>query len=258
MTTSGSGSEGARKESARRALELLFAFTEDRPVASVRQLADAIGVPVPTVHRYVALLRDMGLVEESARGQYHLTARVTGLYRAFRQVTSIVDIAEPFMRELAEQIEETVLLIRLVNGVPACIHRIEAPRLFRMSIEVGQHLPPLRGASARLLLGDLPSAERERYVDRALASNALPPLNGKDEFLREAQQEASRGWTVSSEEIGEGFWTAAAAIKQHGRTIATVSTPCAGFLLDDEKRSIIVEMIQKTASQISGSLADVS
>ncbi|MFI1291775.1 IclR family transcriptional regulator [Streptomyces sp. NPDC020792] len=248
------GTSGSGPDSARRALELLFAFTEDRPVASVRQLAEEIGVPVPSVHRYVALLRDMGLIEEGARGQYHLTMRVSALYRSARRATSIVDIAEPFMRELAEQIEETVVLIRLVNGLPVCIHRVEAPRPVRMSMEVGQQLPPLRGASVRLLLGDLPRAQRERYVDRALASGALPPLCGRDEFLRDAEKAASQGWATSNEEIREGSWTASAAIKQDDRTVAVLTTHCVAFLTDDEKRATIVELIQKDVSKISDSL----
>ena len=250
MATSKTGAD-----SARRALELLFAFTEQRPVASVRQLAEAIDAPVPSVHRYVALLRDMGLIEEGVRGQYHLTLRVAALNRAARQATSIVDIAEPFMRQLSDEIDETVLLARLVHALPVCIHRIETPRRLRLSFEIGQNLPPLRGASVRLLLGALTPAERERYLDQALAAGALPPVNSRDEFLSDVERDVERGWAVSNQEIDEGVWAAAAPVTEAGRTVAAVSAPCLAFRLDKQKRAHIIDLVQKTAGQISGALS---
>lgn len=248
------GTSGSGPDSARRALELLLAFTEDKPVASVRQLAERIGVPAPSVHRYVALLRDMGLIVEGARGQYHLSMRVSALYRSARQAMPIVDIAEPLMRELSEELQETVVLIRLVNGLPVCIHRVEAPTPIRIAIDIGQQLPPLRGASVRLLVGDLAKAERERFVDRALASGALPPVHGRDEFLKDVEIAADRGWATSNEETREGSWTASAAVKQDGRTVAALTTHCVAFLTDDAKRAVIVELLEKFASRISDGL----
>ena len=196
----------------------------------------------------------MGLIVEGARGQYHLSMRVSALYRSARQAMPIVDIAEPLMRELSEELQETVVLIRLVNGLPVCIHRVEAPTPIRIAIDIGQQLPPLRGASVRLLVGDLAKAERERFVDRALASGALPPVHGRDEFLKDVEIAADRGWATSNEETREGSWTASAAVKQDGRTVAALTTHCVAFLTDDAKRAVIVELLEKFASRISDGL----
>lgn len=250
VTTSKAGAD-----SARRVLELLFAFTEQRPVASVRQLAEVIGIPAPSAHRYVALLRDMGLIEEGARGRYHLTMRVAALDRAARQGASIVDIAEPLIRQLSDQIDETVLLIRLVHGRPVCLQRIETLRRLRLSFEIGQHLPPLRGAGVRLLLGALTPSERERYIDRALTSGAAPPVRPRDDYLRDIERDVERGWAVSDQEIDEGVWAAAAPITEAGRIVAAISAPCPVFRLDDKTRRQIIELVRKTATQISAALA---
>ncbi|MET8805898.1 IclR family transcriptional regulator [Streptomyces sp. NPDC004546] len=245
----------AGADSGRRALELLFAFTEQRPVASVRQLAEDLQIPVPTAHRYVALLRDMGLIEERERGQYHLTMRVAALGRAARSATPLVHIAEPYMRELSEQIDETVLLVRMVHGLPVCIHRVESLRPFRLSFEPGQNMPPLRGASVRLLIGGLPESERERYVDRALAAGSLPPVSGRDAFLSDIARAVDQGWDVSREEIDEGVWAASAPIKEGGLTRAALSAPCPAFRLDESKRSAIIDQVRKTAEHISQALS---
>ena len=80
----------AGPESARRALEMLFCFRRDRPVATVKQLASELDLPLPSAHRYVALLRSQGLVTESDRGHYHLTHRVVLLAEAAWVVVMIV------------------------------------------------------------------------------------------------------------------------------------------------------------------------
>lgn len=248
MATSKAGAD-----SGRRALDMLFAFTQ-RPVASVRELAQDLGIPAPSAHRYVALLRDMGLIEEGARGQYHLTMRVAALGRAAREATPIATIAEPYMRELSAQLEETVMLVRLVHGLPVCVHRIETARRFRLSFEIGQNLPPLRGASARLLLGGLTTAERQRYVDQALKAGARPPVVGRDKFLAQVERDVERGWAVSNEEIDEGVWAASAAIREGSDIVAALSAPCPAFRLDQAKRETIIELLQKTAGDISHAL----
>jgi DNA-binding IclR family transcriptional regulator len=233
---------------------MLFAFTRQRPVASVRELAHDLEIPVPSVHRYVALLRDMGLIEEGARGQYHLTMRVAELGRAAREATPLLSIAEPYMRELSTQLEETVMLVRLVHGLPVCVHRIETAHRFRLSFEIGQNLPPLRGASVRLLLGSLTATERQSYVDQALEAGARPPVVGREDFLAEVQRDAARGWAVSNEEIDQGVWAASAAVREGGHTVAALSVPCPAFRLDKADRETVIELAGKAAARISQAL----
>lgn len=244
----------AGADSGRRALEMLFAFTEQRPVASVRDLAADLDIPVPSVHRYVALLRDMGLIEEGARGQYHLTMRVSALNRAARVATPLVSIADPYMRALSAELEETVMLVRLVQGLPVCMHRVETSRRIRLSFEIGQQMPPLRGASARLLLGGLPVAERQRYLDRALGSGARPPEVGVEKFLDQVTRDAQAGWAVSNQEIDEGVWAGCAAIREGSQIIATLSVPCPAFRMNDERRRIVIDRAMAAAERISAAL----
>ncbi|MDQ0260851.1 IclR family transcriptional regulator [Sinomonas atrocyanea] len=240
-------------DSARRAIDLLFAF-ERVPLATVRELAEAVEMPVPSAHRYVAMLRDMGLVEEAGRSQYRLTMRVIALGHAARRATSLIDVIRPFMQALAEETQETVLLVQPIAGLPVCTNRIEAPRRLRLSFEVGQHLPPLRGASAHLLLAAQAEEDRLSYAKEAIARGELPPVSGIEGFLEEVRRDAERGWAVSREEIDEGVWSAAASIQNEGVFVGTLSVPCPAFLMNDEKAEGIIDAVKKTALQISETL----
>lgn len=241
-------------DSGRRALQMLFAFTEQRPVASARELAADLGIPVPSVHRYVALLRDMGVLEEGARGQYHLTLRVAALNRAARAATPLVSIADPFMRDLSDRLGETVMMVRLVQDLPVCMHRVETTQRIKLSFEIGQHLPPLRGASVRLLLGGLSPAERKRYLDDALASGARPPEGGAEYFLDLVERDAKRGWAVSNQEIDDGVWAGCAAVRDDGQVVATLSVPCPAFRMDADRRESVIEEVTAAAGRLSEAL----
>jgi len=241
-------------DSARRAIEMLFAFTEQRPSLSVRDLSDELDVPVPSVHRYVAMLRDMGLVEEGATGMYHLTMRTAALGRSARKATPIIDLAEPHMRRLANEIGEAVMLMQMVQGQPVCMRRVDMPSLFRVSFEQGQPAPRLRGGSVRLLLGAMSPAERGQYVDEALALGATPPVGGREHFLAEIERDIARGWAISNQEIDDGVWAAAAPVYEGSTAAAALSTPCPALRPDEERKHAIVESVRKGAADVSNAL----
>jgi DNA-binding IclR family transcriptional regulator len=237
-------------DSARRVLDVLFAFSEDQPVLSVKEIAEVTSLPLPSAHRYVALLREEGLMVEGERGRYHLTPRVTSLGRAARAANSVIDVAEPHLRRLVDAIGETVLLARIVQGVPVCIHRVEAPRRLRLSFEPGQSLPPLRGASVKVLVASMGNAERAAYLDRVVADR--PDLAGsRAEFENEIALAADRGWATSTQEIDEGVWAVAAAITDGDHIVASLSAACPSFRLDAERKTNILDQVRRTADAIS-------
>jgi DNA-binding IclR family transcriptional regulator len=71
------GSEGAR-----RALAALQAFSPHRHTLTARELSEITSIPLPSMYRYIALLRDTGLLIGDDRGAYRLSPRVISLARA--------------------------------------------------------------------------------------------------------------------------------------------------------------------------------
>ena len=240
-------------DSARRALDIVFAF-EKQSTASVKELSELTGMPLPTTHRYVAMLREMGLVEEARHGEYRLTMRWMAVGNAARRATSLIDVVQPFMQQLSEETEETVLLVQPVAGLPVCTHRVEARRRLRLSFEVGQPMPPLRGASARLLLSILPPQERREQVQAALHRGEQMSVPELEAFLEQIGRDAEQGWAISSEEIDDGVWSAAALIRCEGAPIGTLSAPCPIFRIDDKRGRAILAAVQRTAAEISAAL----
>src|SRR6201982_2852066 len=129
-------------EGARRVLALMLTFSADENTLTARQLAERTGIALPSVYRYITLLRETGLLAGDERGSYRLSARLIGLARAAEAAESIIDIAAPGIRDLAAQTGETVFLVRLIGRSAVCVHRVQSAQRLRISFEAGQPLPP--------------------------------------------------------------------------------------------------------------------
>lgn len=244
-------------DSARRVIEVLFTFTGEQPELTVREIAAKVGIPLPSAHRYVALLREEHLLAEGDRGTYHLTWRVNGLTRAARAAHGLIDVADGHMRQLSERIGETVLLAQLVHGLPVCTHRVETSRRLRLSFEPGQNLPPLRGASVKILVGTLAESERRAYLDRVLAAGSEGDRS-RSEFLAEIDRARDQGWAASTQEIDEGVWAVAAPVREGSEVVASLSAACPAFRLDDERRAFVRDHVRVSARQISDQLSGLT
>src|SRR6516165_6447148 len=151
-------------EGARRVLALMLAFSADKNTLTARDLAAATGIALPSVYRYITLLRETGLLAGDERGSYRLSARLIGLARSAEAAESIIEIADPVMQDLKERTGETVILVRLIGRSAVCVHRVQSAQRLRISFEPGQALPIDRGASARLLLASLAPGVRRDYL----------------------------------------------------------------------------------------------
>lgn len=234
--------------SARRALQLLGSFTKDRHTLSTRELAELTGIALPTVYRYVALLRDAGFLVGDDHGNYHLSVRMIGLGQAAEAADDLIGLADPVMRELAAATGETVLLVRLAGDAAVCVHRIESTHRLRLAYEPGQPVSLEHGASARLLLGSLPPARRRAVLDAVAARDPGAGRRLEDEVETARRQ----GWAVSQEEMDRGIWAASAAL--HGRDgliPAVISVPAPLVRTPADVRTRILTEVRAAAKRIS-------
>jgi DNA-binding IclR family transcriptional regulator len=231
---------------------VLQAFSPQRHSLTARDLAESTGIPLPSMYRYIALLREMGLLVGDDRGYYHLSARLISLARAAEAAESIIEFADPVMRNLAIECGETVILVRLVARTPVCVHRVESAHHLRATFEPGQPLPLNRGASGRILLAGLAPHTRRDYLG--------PLVQGDPEaaaWLEEAVAEAAkRGWAVSEEEIDRGVWAASAAVTDGRSTIAALTVPSPLVRAPRELQDRLLDQVRAAAEELSELLRD--
>jgi DNA-binding IclR family transcriptional regulator len=237
-------------EGARRVLALMLAFSADKSTLTARELAAATGIALPSVYRYIALLRETGLMAGDERGSYRLSARLIGLARAAEAAESIIDVADPVMRRLAADTGETVILVRLIGRSAVCVHRVESAQRLRISFEPGQPLPLERGASARLLLAGLAPEVRSQYL-APLAERDPDAAATLEERVAIAERE---GYAVSEEEIEGGVWAASAPVLQGKRMTAVLTVPSPLVRTPAALRRQLVRQVLSAAESINARL----
>jgi DNA-binding IclR family transcriptional regulator len=242
--------------SSRKVLQVLTSFTPDRPVVTVDAIAKGVKVPLSTAYRYIALLREVGLVTDDGHGGYHLSPRMVELARASRAAFSFIEVALPVMEKLRDASGESVILVRRVGDAAICIERAESAQRMRLSFEVGASYPLHRGASPKLLLAYMVDRERNDYIARARKIDAdLRRRSGP--FNEELTNIVRQGWSESSEEITPGVWAAAAPVVEGTRLAAALSVAGPAFRLTERQRTRIIALTRRAADEISEQLVAI-
>ena len=186
---------------------MLSAFSWAQPRLSLRELAERVGLPKPTVHRLAASLVAMGFMEHRDDGTYSLGLKLSELGALARADLDLVTACSHALDALAEATRETVLLgavdwdaLELIVADARVSHQtlsVVPPTGERMTI------PP--GCLGKALLLGLPAAD----TDAVLARLPLPALTSKthtDRAQVAGEIAAARplGFAVAEEEYVDG------------------------------------------------------
>lgn len=244
--TSGAGSS-------RKVLHLLMSFDENNPRATADQLAQRCGIPLSTAYRYLALLREVGLLEDAAGSSFVVSPRVLSLARASMAAFPLAEIARPILDGTMANSGETSLLLQRVGHNALCVARSESDRPVRLSFDVGRPMPLHRGAAAKILMSTLTRAERDTYFEQMPQGT----IADRERLETELETIAARGWTTSHGEVDQGIWAAAAAVSDGKRIVAALTAAGLDQNIDDDKRAHILSIVQRRAEELSRRVSEL-
>jgi DNA-binding IclR family transcriptional regulator len=199
--------------SIRRALDILSLLTDERPVVSIRDITEATGLPKTTVLRLVHTLEQSGLLWATSGGYMAGPGLWRWAYLA-RLSWQLPPETQAAMRELGARHMETVNLYVRRDISRVCVAQQESPRPLRHVVHVGDELPLWAGASAKILLSDVPES--------LLARVARSSPNGDShlETLRKWAADArDKGYAISHGEREEGLSAVAVPVTARSGTV---------------------------------------
>lgn len=234
-------------EGARRVLAVLQAFSPCQHTLTARELTQVTAIPLPSMYRYIAVLRDAGLLIGDERGAYRLSPMVLSMARAAEAAETLVEVADPVMRDLASECGESVILVRLIGRTPVCVHRTESGHHLRAPFEPGESLPILRGASGQVLLAGLSERRRWEYLAPLRQSDPAEAARLTDAIAKVAV----RGWATSEEEISRGIWAASAAVTDGRTTVGALTVPSTLVRAPSVQQERLLGQVRAAAARIS-------
>jgi IclR family transcriptional regulator, acetate operon repressor len=198
-----------------RGLDILELFAVDGPELSQKEISEALNVPMPTVHRLVAVLTERGWLDRGpTTRRLRLGLGMARLTPALLGGLQLPDVARPHLGRLASELQETVNAAVLQGADIVYVLSEAADRLLTSRVTVGMRLPAHCTALGKCLLSQLPAGVArsalgdepyERLTDRTITT--WSELAADLAAIRQA------GVAVSEEEYEVGLVSVAVPVR---------------------------------------------
>ena len=240
-----------------RALDVLEAFSEERPVLTLKDLSRAIGFPDSSLFRVLVTLQNRGYLQQNDDGAYQLAKKVL-LGKLSERAERFREIARHEMQSLASHFNETASLAYLFGDRIQVIESIDSLHDIRISNRPGRVLPPHCSAMGKAITA---FQEREQ-ADQILEAYGLAPrtshsVTDRRELIAQLAKIRETGVAYDREESTLGGICIAAAVQMSdGRVVAavSVSTPIARMTKVREKET--AAGVLQTAAAIARAAAN--
>lgn len=198
-------------------LAVLGAFGEQRPAMTLSAAATASGLSRAAARRVLLTLADLGYVTQRGR-DFALAPRILELGFAYLSTQSWLDRAEPLMKELSHDAQESCSAAILQGSEIVYVARMPAPhRLMSVTIAVGSRLPAFHTSLGRVQLGFLDPAELERrWAASPKARLTNKAITGKAALLARIRTDHAQGYAIVDEELEKGLRSIAVPIVTRG------------------------------------------
>jgi IclR family transcriptional regulator, acetate operon repressor len=213
----------------------ILLLVAEREECTAKEIANALGLPVPTCYHLLSTLVDAGLLAKNTRRQYHLGSGVGSLADAY---LSRLAPSEHVLRELhalAEKTGETALVSAWRGGEVTVLASVEGHTAVRVAgLHVGYTGYGHARSSGKLLLALAPTAACEAYLrSHPLERLTRHTIVQKSRLRSELGRIRRLGYAVDEEEFREGVACVSAPVVENGVAVAalTVSAPVERYRL---------------------------
>jgi len=238
-----------------KALNILEVLAEGEESAyTLTQLARRLHLHISTVHRLLVNLVRHGLVEEApdSRG-YQLSFKVLRMGLRVLDRLDFRRVAQPFLRDLNQQTQETVRLAILQDARAICIEKFGSAQPVGLDERLGGAMPlHCTGVGKTLLAyqrGDLLS-----QVARTLGFPRFTPhtITNLASLRKELERIREQGYALDQGEAVEDLRCVAGPLFDHtGRVLAAFSVAGPATRITPLRLPEITRLVHATSQQIS-------
>ncbi|NNG19829.1 IclR family transcriptional regulator [Naumannella sp. ID2617S] len=186
-------------QSVERAFDLLEAIVDARGEVSLSELAEAVELPLPTIHRLLRTLTARGYVRQQPSRRYALGV---GLIRLGSRAGEQVGIlARDELRRLVLELGETANLAILDGDSAVYVAQSPSPHSMRMFTEVGRRVPLYNTGVGKAMLAALPDPVARELIARATIEQRTAKGHATAaELLADLTRIRERGFAIDDEE----------------------------------------------------------
>lgn len=238
-----------------KALEILMAFTPYNQELGTGEISEKLGLHKATASRILRTLADKGFLQQDpATRKFKLGHAASDIGRAYNSGLSpnLVQMAKPFIDELRNNLEETIVLEVLSGTSTVMAYVAEGPQRVRIAGTVGDRLPAHAAAGAKAVMAFLPQETVEKLVKGELLQLTANTITDPSAYRLELEKIRRKGYSIDREELDVGINAVGAPIFNHeDKPIAAVVVAGPTQRVTGKKDSAVVMWTKKTADEIS-------
>ncbi len=209
-----------------RGLSILESFAPNRQLLGISELAEHLHMTNTTVHRYVRTLERLGyLAQDPGTRRYRLAPGVVDLGLATVNSMSVRDLANPVLRQLSNDSQQTTNLTILDDLEIIYIDRVVWPMSLNLALHVGSRLPAYYTSMGKVLLANLPEDDLKSRVSRirfVRGGENIPSNRGA--LMKELRRVRVQGYAVNNNGLGHGLRSIAAPVRAgSGAVVAAIN-----------------------------------
>lgn len=183
-------------------------------------LCREIGLNKTTVHRLLNSLLYMGYVcQNEQTSHYRLSFKIWDIANQFMGKIDLLEVARPYLKELAAMTGETVHLVQLDGMHAIYIAKEESESSIRLVSMVGKRIPLYCSGVGKALLADMRDEEIRQIWDNSdkqpLTEHTITDF---DVLMGEIRSIRQRGYATDNEENELGIRCIAASVAHSGQS----------------------------------------
>jgi len=243
-----------------RAFAVLDLLAESDTPLGLAQVASSLQLHKSTAHRFLMVLERHRMVERTTNGKFRLGLRLFDLGNRAIDQYDLRDRAQPHLRRLVTETEETAHLCILEGAHVIYIDKIEPARAVRMITRIGASNPVHCTSVGKAILAFLPEERIADILRRTRFERFTHRTIATPEALRtEIEKTHRRGYAVDDEEFEEGLRCIAVPLLDAQRQpVAAVSVSGPSFRVTAQKLPSIANNLLQCVRGISADMGYVS
>ena len=243
-----------------RAFAVLDLLSESDTPLGLAQVASSLQLHKSTAHRFLMVLERHRMVERTATGKFRLGLRLFDFGNRAIEQYDLRDRAQPHLRRLVAETEETAHLCILEGAHVIYIDKIEPARSVRMITRIGSSNPVHCTSVGKAILAFLPEDRIADIIRRTRFERLTHRTISSPEALRtEIEKTRRRGYAVDDEELEEGLRCIAVPVLDAQRQpVAAVSVSGPSFRVTAQKLPSIANQLLQCVRGISADMGFVS
>lgn len=248
---------GGGVQSVERAFGLLEAIADAGGVAGLSKLSQQSGLALPTIHRLVRTLVDLGYVRQEPSRQYSLGPRLIRLGDTSSQLLGTW--SRPYLSRLVDELGESANLAMLDGDQLVYVAHVQSPRhSMRMFTEVGRRVHPHCTAVGKALLANLPADDVQALLHRTgLPAQTERTITDPVRFTEELARIRTNGYAIDDGEQEVGVHCVAVPVLGAPNRLAmSISGPAPRMTAEVVDRA--VPLLRQAATDLASDLTTSS